>query len=42
MMESKKFDLEKLISHEYKQEDLEEGIQMAANSNESLKVLIKY
>jgi len=42
VMRSGKFDLEKLITHEYAHENLEEAIQKAAISKESLKVMIKY
>lgn len=42
IMRSGKFDLEKLITQEYPLEKLEEGIQKAASSSESLKVMIKF
>ena len=42
MMKSKKFDIESLVSHEFKLEDLEEAIQTSAKSGESEKVLIVY
>lgn len=42
IMKSEQFDLENLVSHEYDQEDLEEGILKASDANSSLKVLIKY
>ena len=42
MMKSKQFDIESLVSHEFKLEDLETAIQTSAKSGESEKVLIVY
>lgn len=42
IMESGEFDLEQLITHEYPHEKLEEAIQKASKSAESMKVMIKY
>lgn len=42
IMESGKWDIEKMITHEYPWEKLEEAIQMAGKSNEALNVVIKY
>jgi 2-desacetyl-2-hydroxyethyl bacteriochlorophyllide A dehydrogenase len=42
IMASKKFDIESIISHEFKQEDLVEAIETAGRTDESLKVVIKY
>lgn len=42
IMRSGKFDLEQLVTQEYSHEKLEEAIQKAGISSESLKVMIKY
>lgn len=42
IMSSGKYDLEQLITHEYPHEKLEEAIQKASISRESMKVLIRY
>lgn len=42
IMESGRFDLEKLVTQTYPLEQLEEAIQKAATSSESLKVMIRF
>lgn len=42
IMRSGKYDLDSLITHEYPHEKLEEAIQKAASSGESMKVMIRY
>ena len=42
IMESGKWDIESIITHEYPFEKLEEAIQMAGNTDEALNVIIKY
>ncbi|WP_320958742.1 hypothetical protein [Enterocloster asparagiformis] len=42
MMESGKFDIESIITHEYAIDQLEEALQMAANVDESLNVVINF
>ena len=42
MMNSKKIDIETLITHEFKQEELEKAIHKSMDANETLKVVIKY
>ena len=42
IMESGRWDIEKIITHEYPHERLEEAIKMAANTDETLNVVIKY
>lgn len=42
IMESGKWDIEKIITHEYSWEKLEEAIQMAGNTDEALNVVIRY
>ena len=42
IMESGKWDIESIITHEYPFEKLEEAIQMAENTDEALNVIIKY
>lgn len=42
IMASGQYDLEKVITHEYPLEELEEAIIMASKTNESLKVVIKH
>ena len=42
IMESDRWDIEKIITHEYPHERLEEAIKMAANTDEALNVVIKY
>lgn len=42
IMESGVFDIESIITHEFSQDQLEEAIETAARTDESLKVVIKY
>ena len=42
IMESRKWDIESLITHEYHWEQLEEAIQMACRTDQALNVLIRY
>lgn len=42
MMESEKWDIESIITHEYPWEQLPEAIEKAGNVNEALNVVIKY
>ena len=42
IMKSGQFDIDSLVSHEFKLEDLEEAIKTASKSGESEKVLIVY
>jgi len=42
IMESGKWDIEKIITHEYPHEQLEEAIKMAGNPDEALNVVIRY
>lgn len=42
IMESHEFDIKSIITHEFKQEKLEEAIQLAGRTDEALKVIIKY
>lgn len=42
IMESGKWDIEKIITHEYSLEQIEDAIKMAGNANEALNVVIKY
>lgn len=42
IMRSGKFDLEKLITHKYAHKDLQEALEKASISRESLKVMIEY
>jgi threonine dehydrogenase-like Zn-dependent dehydrogenase len=42
MMQSGKFDIAKIISHEYSVEDIVEAFKMAFNPEEALKVAISY
>ena len=42
MMESGKWDIESLITHEYPWEQLEEAIRMAGRTDQALNVLIRY
>lgn len=42
IMESGRWDIEKLITHEYPWERLEEAIRMAGNPEQALNVVIKY
>jgi threonine dehydrogenase-like Zn-dependent dehydrogenase len=42
MIQSKQYDISKMISHEYKIDDFEDAIKMACNSAEALKVAIRY
>lgn len=42
MMESNRWDIEKIITHVFPWEQLEEAIQTAGNINEALNVVIKY
>lgn len=42
IMESREWDIESLITHEYPWEKLEEAIQMAGRTDEALNVLIRY
>lgn len=42
IMESGKWDVEKIITHEYPWEKLEEAIQMAGNPDKALNVVIRY
>ena len=42
IMESGKWDIESIITHEYPFEKLEEAIQMAGNTDEALNVIIRY
>ena len=42
IMRSGKFDLEKLITHKYAHKDLQEALEKASISKESLKVMIEY
>lgn len=39
---SKKFDLEKMITHEFPHEKMVEALEQASNTTEALKVVIKY
>ena len=42
IMGNGKYDIESIITHEFKLDDLEQAIIQASKSNESLKVVIKY
>lgn len=42
IMGSHEFDIKSIITHEFKQEKLEEAIQLAGRTDEALKVIIKY
>ena len=42
IMGNGKYDIESIITHEFKLDDLEKAIIQASKSNESLKVVIKY
>jgi threonine dehydrogenase-like Zn-dependent dehydrogenase len=42
IMESGKWDIEKLITHEYPWDELEEAIQMAGRPDHALNVVVKY
>lgn len=42
MMKSKKFNTELIITHEFKQEELEKAIMKSMDANEALKVVINY
>ena len=42
IMESGRWDVERLITHEYPWEQLEEAIQMAGRPDQALNVLIRY
>jgi threonine dehydrogenase-like Zn-dependent dehydrogenase len=42
MIQSGKYDISTMISHEYKIEDIEDALKMAANPEEALKVAISY
>lgn len=42
IMESGRWDIERIITHEYPLEQLEEAIKMAGNTDEALNVVIKY
>jgi threonine dehydrogenase-like Zn-dependent dehydrogenase len=42
MMQSGKFDITTLVSHEYDIEDVDDAFQMAFNANEAQKVAISY
>ena len=42
IMESRKWEIESLITHEYSWEQLEEAIQMACRTDQALNVLIRY
>ena len=42
IMESGKWDIEKIITHEYSLDQIEDAIKMAGNADEALNVVIKY
>ena len=42
IMKSKKWDIEKLITHEYQLEDLSKAIEKAADVDNALNVIIKF
>jgi threonine dehydrogenase-like Zn-dependent dehydrogenase len=42
MLQSGKYDISKMISHEYRVDDMDEAIKMAINTEEALKVAISY
>jgi threonine dehydrogenase-like Zn-dependent dehydrogenase len=42
MIQSGKYDISTMISHEYKIEDIEEALKMAINTEDALKVAISY
>lgn len=42
IMESGKWDIEKIITNEYSLDQIEDAIKMAGNADEALNVVIKY
>jgi threonine dehydrogenase-like Zn-dependent dehydrogenase len=42
MAQSGEYDISKMVSHEYRIDDIEEAIKMAGNPDEALKVAINY
>lgn len=42
IMESKKWDIEKIVTHEYPFEQIEEAIKVTGDPNNALNVVIKY